>query len=111
MNEDEIDQLLDQLKAEPVPDAPANLESRVLKTIRTSPDEVGSSDGVLPFPLMVTLRYAAVVAILAMGSGLIFGSAIARSSPENVKLAAREALSFDVFDVNATRLPYNLLEK
>jgi hypothetical protein len=111
MKDEKLDRLLDDLKRESVPDPPGNLESRVLRTIRIAGAESLGGEFFLPFSFSVVLRYAAVVAIVATGLGMMFGTAITRTAAPDPVLAAREALSFDVFGPESMGLPHHFTKE
>ena len=105
MNDNALDPLLEKLQAKPLPDAPKNLESRVLREIRLSTSVEDSEDGaLLPSLWSAPARFAAIMGVLAMGAGLMVGSAFARSAEVSPAHSARLALSLDVFDVETVTL-------
>ena len=93
MNNKNLCNLLDQLKADPIPSAPEDLETTVLRNIRIS--RVTKTETAV-FPSL--LRFAFVVAILAVGIGWFIGSSQIRNGEKASKLITRNALSLEVFD-------------
>ncbi len=95
MTDKYLTNLLDQLKVESIPSASKNLESTVLRHIRTS--RVAMTD-TISFPGL--LRFAFGVAILTITIGWFIGSSRIRKGEEANELIARNALSLEVFDSN-----------
>jgi len=104
MNDDRLDQLLDQLKNDPIPSLPRNFKSRVFQTIRASPDSHQTDEVLLPIPWTTVMRYATIMGFLAVTTGLICGSVIARSAKVPLESTVHEALSFHVFQPEGIHL-------
>jgi len=106
MNDENLTDLLDQLKIESIPSAPENLEAKVLRNIRASR---GSRSETVTFPGL--LRFAVIVAIFAITIGWFIGSTQIRNGEEASKLIARNALSLEVFDSNTIHFSQTPLQR
>ena len=117
MNDEKLDAFLQRLRNEPIPPPPSNLGHRVLSEIRrTSQPESPSALSLLGFlsnSFAAQLRFASLIALLAMGTGLVVGSVYALPPAEADLRPKRSAaaLSLDVFSPDAARIPRRLLEK
>jgi hypothetical protein len=92
MNEDPIDRLLARDRARDLPGAPANLESRVLRSIRTTPAEAAA------FPAFFSWRLEAAVVGMALATGWVAAFAVVTLSETGSPDRARLALSLEAFD-------------
>ena len=103
MNDDPIDRLLGRLKAQEIPAVPANLESRVIRSIRTNP----ATDDLFS----LSWRLPATAAALALVVGWIAAVSLFPSAGPESPERARLALSLEAFDPSILHLsaPFNEL--
>jgi hypothetical protein len=97
MNDDPIDGLLGRLKAHELPAVPANLESRVLRSIRTSPD----ADDVFSLSWRLPVAAASLALVVGWIAGFAMFPQAAPESPERARLA----LSLEAFEPSILQLP------
>lgn len=110
MDDERLDRLLEELKHDDsIPDPPANLESRVLREIRLENPEEDDEPNWISVIFGRGLAFASAVGVFALGLGLIVGSVAPNAAEASQAVAARSALSLDVFHPRSDHSPHSLL--
>ena len=97
-----LDEMLDKLGSEPVPDAPGNVESRVMREIRVPAPRERSGEGVLGMAWISQLRIVSAAMVVAVGFGLISGAVISPDTP-----APGDKFTFEAFSPALVELDLN----
>jgi hypothetical protein len=97
MRDDQIDQLLGEVRQEPVPEPPKNMEARVSRAIRRLQGGGEEHPSVVPSWLL-NPSFAMGFVAATLGVGLLFGSMLA-AHPEHQREVVREVLSLDAFRI------------
>tara|TARA_R110002096_G_scaffold385536_1_gene579386 strand:- start:20020 stop:20334 length:315 start_codon:yes stop_codon:yes gene_type:complete len=103
MDEERLDKLLAEIREESIPAAPGNLESRVLRAVRTAePEQPG-----FIWPGWFSLpQFGLAVVVIAVGLGLMIGSVTAIHSKAQSNEHMRQLFALDVFGSNPLGLPH-----
>jgi hypothetical protein len=103
MNDDPIDRLLGRIKEHEIPAVPANLESRVLRSIRTTP----ATHDVFSLSWRLPVAAAALFLVVGWIAGVAMFPQAAPESPERARLAlSLEAFAPSILNLSA---PFNEL--
>lgn len=99
MNNQNLDHLIDGLKAAPIPACPRALEQNVLRSIRLAKDGDSESliDIVLEFLPRPAVALAAVALSVAVSSSMTFVVNQSQAVMQHNRVLASDALGFDVF--------------
>lgn len=96
MNESEFNRRVAELRADPIPPCPANLESNVLRRIRLAQDEpAGGWDWLWTW--MPRPAFAAATLAVMLASSLATSAIAMNAQREQRAAEARAALGFDAF--------------
>ena len=104
MDKKNLDELFRELGSEPIPDAPGNLESRVLREVRVLADTDRGAVGIPGVRWLSQLHIASAVAVIAVGAGLIFGSVVGGSMAVTAEVTHETSFTFEPFRLEAVEL-------